>query len=141
MCCLVIWIPKKDNKFIDKAKYPVDASNWILENLDVNNIKLYNEYNYGSYLLFRGIPVFIDSRADLYAPEFNKTEENEGRDIFSDYINISSIGTYYENKFEEYDITHVIVVKNTKLNMFLSRNNEYKELYKDDYFVIYERDV
>lgn len=141
VCCLVIWIPKKDNKFIDKAKYPVDASNWILENLDVNNIKLYNEYNYGSYLLFRGIPVFIDSRADLYAPEFNKTEENEGRDIFSDYINISSIGTYYENKFEEYDITHVIVVKNTKLNMFLSRNNEYKELYKDDYFVIYERDV
>ena len=141
VCCLVIWIPKKDNKFIDKAKYPVDASNWILENLDVNNIKLYNEYNYGSYLLFRGIPVFIDSRADLYAPEFNKTEENEGRDIFSDYINISSIGTYYENKFEEYDITYVIVLKNTKLNMFLSRNNEYKELYKDDYFVIYERDV
>lgn len=141
VCCLVIWIPKKDNKFIDKAKYPVDASDWILENLDVSNIKLYNEYNYGSYLLFRGIPVFIDSRADLYAPEFNKTEENEGRDIFSDYINISSIGTYYENKFEEYDITHVIVVKNTKLNMFLSRNNEYKELYKDDYFVIYERDV
>ena len=141
VCCLVIWIPKKDNKFIDKAKYPVDASNWILENLDVNNIKLYNEYNYGSYLLFRGIPVFIDSRADLYAPEFNKTEENEGRDIFSDYINISSIGTYYENKFEEYDITYVIVLKNTKLNMILSRNTEYKELYKDDYFVIYERDV
>ncbi len=23
-------------------------------------------------MLFRGIPVFIDSRADLYAPEFNK---------------------------------------------------------------------
>ena len=134
--------PKLNDVFVDTSKYPVDASTWILENLDIENIRLYNEYNYGSYLLFRGIPVFIDSRADLYAPEFNKTEENEeGRDIFSDYINISSIGTYYENKFEKYDITHVIVVNNAKLNMFLSRNNDYKEIYKDDYFVIYERNV
>ena len=46
-----------------------------------------------------------------------------------------------ENKFDEYDITHVICFKNAKLNMFLSRNYEYKELYSDDRFVIYERDV
>lgn len=132
--------PKKDNKFIDDKKYPVAAADWMLENLDVKNIKLYNEYNYGSYLLFRGIPVFIDSRADLYAPEFNKKDGEEGRDIFSDYINISAIGTYYETKFEKYGITHVIVVNNAKLNLFLSRSDKYKQLYKDDSFVIYERE-
>lgn len=141
LCCFVIWKPKENNKFIDSKKYPVEASTWILQNLDVENIRLYNEYNYGSYLLFRGIPVFIDSRADLYAPEFNKTEKREGRDIFSDYINTSSINNYYETKMEEYAITHVIVVNNAKLNMFLSRNEKYKQLYKDDYFVIYERNV
>ena len=48
--------------YVDTASYPVEASDWILSNLDVKNMKLYNEYNYGSYLLFRGIPVFIDSR-------------------------------------------------------------------------------
>lgn len=132
--------PKKDNKFIDDKKYPVAAADWMLENLDVKNIKLYNEYNYGSYLLFRGIPVFIDSRADLYAPEFNKKDGEEGRNIFSDYINISAIGTYYETKFEKYGITHVIVVNNAKLNLFLSRSDKYKQLYKDDSFVIYERE-
>lgn len=141
LMCLVIIKPKINDKFINESKYPVEASTWILENLDVNNIKLYNEYNYGSYLLFRGIPVFIDSRADLYAPEFNKGDNEEGRDIFSDYINISSIGTYYETKFEKYGITHVIVVNKAKLNMFLSRDENYKELYKDDNFVIYERNV
>ena len=141
LMCLVIIKPKIKDKFVNESKYPVEASTWILENLDINNIKLYNEYNYGSYLLFRGIPVFIDSRADLYAPEFNKGDNEEGRDIFSDYINISSIGTYYETKFEKYGITHVIVVNNAKLNMFLSRNENYKELYKDDNFVIYERNV
>ena len=133
--------PKLKENFINEKKYPVEAATWMLDNLDIENMRLFNEYNYGSYLLYRGIPVFIDSRADLYAPEFNKTENEEGRDIFSDYINTSSIGTYYETKFEKYDITHVIVVNNAKLNMFLSRNENYEQLYKDDIFVIYERNV
>lgn len=140
LLCLVVVKPKLNAKFIDTRKYPIQAATWMLEHLDVANIQLYNEYNYGSYLLYRGIPVFIDSRADLYAPEFNKQEE-EGRDIFSDYINISSIGTYYETKFEKYGITHVIVVNNAKLNMFLTRDEHYKQLYKDDNFTIYERNV
>ena len=117
---------------------------YIKENLDVNSIKLFNEYNYGSYLLFEGIPVFIDSRADLYAPEFNgvkgKDGKYEGQDIFSDYINTSNISKYYENTFNTYGITHVILYKNSKLNIFLSRSDRYKELYSDKKFVIYERD-
>ena len=131
-----IYRPKIDDTYVDESTYPVKACDYILEELDVSNIRIYNEYNYGSYMLFRGIPVFIDSRADLYTPEFNP-----GCNVFDDFLNISNIGTYYENKFDEYDITHVICYKNAKLNMFLSRNYEYKELYSDDRFVIYERDV
>lgn len=130
---------KLDDHFVNKRSYPVEASNYILENIDIANMRLFNEYNYGSYLLYRGIPVFIDSRAELYSPEFNGSSEQEGRDIFSDYINVSNISTYYEDKFEKYDITHVITGKKTKLNMFLSRDGNYEELYSDDYFVIYKR--
>ena len=136
---------KIGDEYVSSGTYPVEACDYILENLDVENIRIYNEYNYGSYMLYRGIPVFIDSRADLYTPEFNGTKnedgEYEGRDIFTDYINISNISTYYETKFEEYDITHVIVKKNAKLNMLLTRDDNYTELYSDDYFVIYERNV
>lgn len=134
--CTNIYKPKLDDKYVDESSYPVQACDYILENLDISNMRIYNEYNYGSYMLYRGIPVFIDSRADLYTPEFNS-----GCTVFDDFLNISNIGTYYENKFEEYNITHVICFKNAKLNMFLSRNYEYKELYSDDRFVIYERDV
>lgn len=140
---ILIYRGKEKDQFVNERSYPVAASNFILENLDIENIRLFNEYNYGSYLLYRGIPVFIDSRADLYAPEFNGTKNEEGkwegRDIFSDYINVSSISTYYEDKMEKYEITHVIIGKNTKLNMFLSRDSNYLELYSDDYFVVYER--
>ena len=138
-----IYKPKIDNKYINPGAYPIEASDWILENLDVSEIRLYNEYNFGSYLLYRGIPVFIDSRADLYAPEFNGKKNDkgkyEGKDVFSDYINISSLSTYYDTKFNDYGITHVIIKKNSKLNMFISRNEQYKNIYSDNNFVIYER--
>ena len=139
----VMYKDKVNDKFINSSSYPVEAANYILENLDIENIHLFNEYNYGSYLLYRGIPVFIDSRADLYAPEFNGTKNNngkyDGRDIFSDYINTTSIGKYYEDTFKKYDITHIILKKNTKLKMLLSKDKNYQEIYQDDNFIIYER--
>ena len=146
LVAFAIYKPKINAQYINSATYPVQACDWILENIDVKdteNVRFYNEYNYGSYLLYRGIPVFIDSRADLYAPEFNETVnengEKESRNIFSDYINTSTIGTYYENTMEKYNITHVILTKKSKLNMFISRDSSYRELYSDDNFVIYER--
>lgn len=140
-----IYKGKINNPIVNESSYPVDACDYILENLDIENIKIYNEYNYGSYILYRGIPVFIDSRADLYTPEFNGTKnaegKYEGKNIFNDYVNISGLSTYYENKFEEYGITHVLMRKNSKLNMFISRDDNYNKLYSDDNFVLYERDV
>lgn len=136
---------KMNNPIVNESSYPVAACDYILENLNVDNIKLFNEYNYGSYILYRGIPVFIDSRADLYTPEFNGTKNEkgkyEGRDIFSDYLSISNLSAYYENKFKEYEITHVLIKKNSRLNIFLSRDENYNKLYSDDNFVLYERDV
>lgn len=130
--------PKIDDKYINESSYPVAACDYILENMDLKNVRFYNEYNYGSYMLFRGIPVFIDSRADLYAPEFSGDKE---KDIFSDFINTSGISKYYEDTFEKYDITHVILYKKSKTNMIItkSKDKNYKELYSDDNFVVYER--
>lgn len=130
--------PKLDDEFVDSKSYPVKACDYILENIDLSTAKFYNEYNYGSYMLFRGIPVFIDSRADLYAPEFSGKKDE---DIFSDFINTSGISKFYEDTFEKYDITHVILGKKSKTNMVITKTHDenYKELYSDDNFVIYER--
>ena len=127
---------KQYTRYVSTTSYPVEASEWILNNLDVNNIKLYNEYNYGSYLLFKGIPVFIDSRADVYDPQFNNREE----DIFNDFITTSNISRYYGTTFKKYGITHIIISKNSKVNMLIKKADaeKYKELYSDDSFVIYE---
>ena len=126
--------PKLNDKFVDLNAYPVEATKFIKENLDVDNIKLYNEYNYGSYLLLNDIKVFIDSRCDLYTKEFNGE-----KDIFSDFINISNINTDYETMFEKYDFTHLMMYKNAKLNLFIKRDENYNKIYEDGSFIIYER--
>lgn len=139
VCSASLYIKQRNNEYISSSSYPVEAANYILEesqkgNLDLQEMKLFNDYNYGSYLLFRDIPVFIDSRADLYSPEFN-----EGCNIFSDYLSLSGLSAYYETGFDKYGITHVMSYGNSKLNMMLSRDDNYKEIYRDDHFVIFER--
>lgn len=125
----------RNDKIINENSYPVKACDYILENLDVNNIKIFNDYNYGSYLMYRGIPVFIDSRADVYDPKFNGLKD----DIFQDFIQTTSLNKYYEDVFEHYGITHIITYSNSKLALYLKHDYDYSEIYKDEHFVIYER--
>lgn len=129
--------PKINAPYIDEKQYPVEMSDFIIDyfNNDFSNVRLYNQYNYGSYLLYRGIPVFIDSRADLYAPEFNKDI-----DIFTDFIECDNLATYFGDIFEKYDITHVILYKNSKINMIIKNTelDKYRLLKEDDNFVFYE---
>ena len=147
---LIIGIPQYGTKYkddyINSNSYPVQASEWILENLDINNIKLYNEYNYGSYLLFKGIPVFLDSRADLYSTEFNKDVT-----VFTDFLKMSGLNeSIYatEQLMDKYGITHLIMYKNSgksNLAKYIEQCPEKYKLiyplgeYKDDNFYIYEK--
>ena len=143
--CTNLIKPTLREDYVDENSYPVEASDWILENLDIENMRLYNEYNYGAYLLHRGIPVFIDSRCDLYTPEFNgeynkETKEYEnGRDIFSDALNIPGLSVNYKNQFEEYEISHIILYEDSKLAMVLEKDSEYKRIFYEGNFKIFER--
>lgn len=127
---------KKD--FIDKELYPTEVVKYIKENVDIDEMRIFNEYNFGSYLLLNDIPVFIDSRADLYTKQFSGFEY----DIFDDY---SYIPTNYFDKFDFYGITHVLIYKESHdeenmLYRILKDNSNYINLYENDYFVFYERD-
>lgn len=131
----IIYKNKMNDEYVLEKDYPVQASIWINENLDVSTMKLFNEYNYGSYLLFNDIPVFIDSRADLYAPEFNGK-----KDIFTDFINLNSLNCNIQEKLDEYGFTHIILKEDAKLNIYFKlKTDTYKNIYSDENFVIYEK--
>ncbi len=120
--------------FVMKKDYPVDVVHYIKENLDDKNIRLYNGYDYGSYLLFNDIPVFIDARCDLYLKEFNGM-------TYSIFDKMENISRNYEKDFEKYDVTHVLVEKKEMLFLILSKDSHYKVLYSDKYFTLFEKIV
>lgn len=125
--------------YVDKTSYPVEATKWIKENIDIKNARIFNGFNYGSYLIFEGIPVFIDGRSDLYDPTFHG--DTNPNDIFTDYMLSSSLQLDYEETFKKYEITHVMLVTSETLNLLIAKDENYKELYKDSHFVIYERNT
>ncbi len=141
--------PKINEQYYTNQDYPIYAAEWIKENLDYKNIKLFNEYNYGSYLIYEGIPVMIDSRCDLYTPQYNTKTGNpaDGQDIFMDVQNVATGDAKYNEVFDQYGITHVITYSDSSLNKKLKSDSNYKKIYpttleqkmQDDRFVIYEK--
>ena len=130
---------KKDEQYVDANSYPVKAVEFLYKYMEENQIKpedlhLYNEYNYGSYLLLKGIPVFIDSRCDLYTPEFNK-----GEDIFTDALAIPALNSNYQEIFDKYDVKHIMLYSGDDVNTKLQEDDKYSELYNDGVFTIYKR--
>ena len=123
---------KKD--FIDDEVYPVEAVKYIKENIDIDNMRIFDEYNFGSYLILNDIPVFIDSRADLYTKQFSGFDY----DIFDDWYNIPS--NWYE-KFDFYNITHLLLYKrdNNTFYRIFQNNDSFKTLYEDDNFILIEK--
>ena len=132
---------KKDEVYVEASSYPVEAVDFLYKYMEENNISkedlhLYNEYNYGSYLLLRGIPVFIDSRCDLYTPEFNG-----GQDIFSDALAVPGLNSNYNDIFEKYDVRHIILYSGDDVNIKLHQDVRYSEIYSDSSFIVYKRNV
>lgn len=140
LLCIVVaaftiyfFVKAKDDEFVPNNVYPVEATEWISQNLNIKRIKLYNHYDFGSYLLYKGIPVFIDSRADLYTKQFNKDI-----DVFNDFIDTNQGKMSYRELFEKYDITHAIVYKKSVENVYMAEDGLCNELYSDDTFVVYQ---
>ncbi len=125
---------KMKDEYVDKKFYPVEGVKYLKENVDIDSMRIFNEYNFGSYLLLNDIPVFIDSRADLYTKEFSGLSY----DIFDDYAHINS---NYRDLFKFYNITHILIYKNTLLNSTIDKYENYNKLYEDDDFILYERIV
>lgn len=125
-----------EQEFINESSYPTMAAEWIKKNLDLEKLKLYNEYNYGSYLLLQEIPVFIDSRCDLYTPQFNGNEE---LDIFTDALDVPNMTQSYDTVFDKYGINYAMFYSNNNICKIINVDEKYNKIYEDDYFVIYEK--
>lgn len=130
---IYMFIDKMDVSYVAEDLYPVKAAEYIKENLDYENIRLYNQYDYGSYLLMERIPVFLDSRCDLYTPEFNKDVK-----VFDDYMRVQYGQKSISSLMDKYNLEYAIVLKDSFEYIYMNEDEKYTELYKDKYFAIYQ---
>lgn len=128
-----VFIKNYNVEFVSKNLYPVDATKYIKENLDYKNIRMYNRYDYGSYLLMNDVPVFIDSRCDLYTPEFNKKVN-----VFKDTMDIITGNHTISTVMDKYNLSYALLPVDELEDNYIKEDDRYTELYRDDYFVVYE---
>lgn len=122
------------DKYLDEKNYPVKAVEYIKHNLDYKNIRMYNKYDIGGYILFNDIPVFIDPRCDLYFKEFN----DRNLDVFDDVVKINKKLDSYKKIFKKYDINYVLLKKSEGLYFIIKTDSNYEKIYDDKYFSLFK---
>ena len=132
--------PKLALDYIDSKTYPVEASQWIKDNLDYKNIRIINEYEFGSYMLYQDIPVFIDTRCDLYCPSYNTKTGNkkDGIDLLSESVTFLAKGINTYEICKKYRATHIIV--SSDYTMLLKSIEEDEKNFKKIY-PLEEKDI
>ena len=89
--------------------------------------RLFNYYDYGAYLIYKDIPVFIDGRADLYS-----------KYIYEDYQIISRLSYGFVDLIEKYRFDYFVVPKESGIASYLNTQNNYKLIYQDKKCLIFK---
>lgn len=108
-------------------RFPVDAVEYIKsENLDEKRV--YNQYNWGGYLIWHEIPSFIDGRADLFSNDFL---EEGTKPYFVDED--------WELVLNKYEIDYVLIATDHDLAVLLTASANWQISYVDDVASIFIR--
>lgn len=92
-----------------------------------NPERLYNDYDFGGYLIYNEIKVFVDGRADMYS-KYN----------LKDAVNLSKLDEGAEEIIDEYNFDLFVIYKKSPLNYLLKNSEEYNLILEEEEVVIYE---
>lgn len=110
------------------ARYPVEAVDF-LEAEGLEDAHGFNDYGWGGYLIWRGFPVFVDGRADVY-----------GDDFLFFYQKAAQVQSDWREPLEQYDVAYVLVGRQARLATMLSEVEGWREVYGDEMARVFIRD-
>lgn len=102
------------------ARYPVAAVDF-LEQQGLADAHGYNSYNWGGYLIWRGVPVFVDGRADVYGDEF----------LFY-YLKAFEVREGWSQPLNDFNVDYVLMERSSALATVLATSAQWREIYSDD---------
>ncbi|MEG1987250.1 MAG: hypothetical protein RR047_02175 [Bacilli bacterium] len=89
--------------------------------------RLYNYYDYGGYLIYNNIPVFIDGRADMYS-KYN----------LRDAVKLAFLKGEYQAILDNYNFDYLVIPKTIPLTEYLDNNPQYQLVLTTSKTVIYK---
>lgn len=101
-------------------RYPVAAVDFM-EERGLDTMRGYNDYAWGGYLIWRGIPVFVDGRADVY-----------GDDFLFFYLQAYQLERTWREPLEVYDVDYVLIGAEHRLAIILDEVATWQEIYADE---------
>lgn len=116
------------NQHWNSSAYPIEAVNYMEEN-NLLKGRLLNAYGFGGYLIYRGIPTFVDGRTDIFLRG----------SVFSDYLNLQNLAWNAPDLLDSYGFTTVLVPGNYALTTYLSNNPNWRVAYRDNTAVLFVR--
>ena len=125
----VIWFLTKisGNEAAIAARYPVAAVDYLAAS-GLDEARGYNSYNWGGYLIWRGVPVFVDGRADVYGDPF-----------LLYYRRTFDVRPGWQEPLDEYDVDYVLMEAGSPLTAVLTASPDWTEVYVDDLAQIFVR--
>jgi hypothetical protein len=123
-----IWIAVRlgrNEAAIAKA-YPVAAVDF-LEREKLTAERGFNTYVWGGYLIWRGVPVFIDGRADVYG------------DFLTYYLKTYQLAEDWRQPLDEFDVKYALVERKNALSTLFGISEEWREVYADDVARVFVR--
>lgn len=116
---------------ISNNEYPVKAVNYINNHPEIKNSHLLSDYNDSQYLIFRGVPTFVDSRQDLFTYNFNKTN------VYYNYMSVFVDLSQPETLLSQYKIDYILVNENSTIYKILRNDPIVYIAYQDPYYCIF----
>ena len=115
------------NETVVAAHYPVAAVDF-LEREGLTTTPGYNSYNWGGYLIWRGLPVFVDGRADVY-----------GDDFLFFYRQTFEVQETWQEPLDQFRVTYVIMERSSSLATLLESSNSWREAFQDSVAQVFVR--
>jgi hypothetical protein len=91
---------------------------------------VFNSYAFGGYLIFVGIPTFIDGRTPPHSDDFVRRYFNA--------VNLKDIDDAFR-LLDEYEVRWVLLSPEEPLGKALARSASWDEVYSDDYSIVLAR--
>lgn len=117
---------------------PEALVDYIERDAGTKDVRLFNPVRLGGYLEWRGLPVFVDSRLEIWNAPINGTE----RDHYREYVDMSS-GKWSVSDFERFlaenDFDYLVTDQGSYLDQYLDQTEVYQSVMGTGSYTLWKR--